>query len=161
VVLATLEGSLVGADAVGVGASSAGADEGTVAICGGAVSIGGGTDAVGAEAMGAVVIGAGTEAGAAAVVFAGALGAGAAACLEVLVLAGATVATFFGGSVALAGAAGCGRDSTGALGAAGAVEASATVVAEVLPFVVESATVVSDFAGVALALGAVADLSVK
>ena len=75
------------------------------------------------------------------------------ACREVLVLVGATAATFFGGSTALVGGAALGVDSTGAFGTDVAVSTLATVVV--------SAAVASGFAGVALALGATADLSVK
>lgn len=116
------------------------------------VSIGGGTVAVCAGAAGAISI------GARAVVCAGAVVACTGAFRGVLALDGAAVATFFGGSVELASAVACRRDSTGALGIDGTLPASANVVAEVLPFVLVSATFASDFTGVALALEAVAGL---
>ena len=62
---------------------------------------------------------------------------------------------------ALGGVAGCGRDSTGALGIEASLPASANGVAELLPFVVVSATFASDFTGVVLAIDSVAGLSVN
>ena len=114
---------------------------GTVAVCAGAV--------VACTGAGAGTVGLAGDEAAGVLVEIG-------ACREVLGLDGATVATFFGGSVDLAGAAACGRDSTGALGIDGAL--SANVVPEVLPCVLVSATVASGFTGVALALDAVAGL---
>lgn len=107
---------------------------GAAAVCAGAAgvgSIGAGTVAAGAEAAGAVSIGAW------AVVCAGAVVAGTGAFREGLGLEGAAVATFIGGSLDLAGGAS----------------------AEVLPFVLVSATFASDFTGVAVARDAVAGLS--
>jgi hypothetical protein len=83
------------------------------------------------------------------------------ACREVLGLDVVGVATFFGCSSDFAGVAGCGRDSTGALGIDASLPASANGVAELLPFVLVSATFASAFTDVALAFDCVAGLSVN
>ena len=95
--------------------------------------------------------------GAAGAVLSGARAVCTGAGAETVGLAGEVATTFFAGSVDVAGAAACGRDSTGALGI-GALPASGNVVAEVLLVVVASATVASDFTVVALALDSVAGL---
>ena len=135
--------------AVGAGADSitaeveaaAGAGVGALAVCGGAVgagSIAAGIVTGGGGATGvATGVGALRGAGVGAVAFAG--------------LAFGVSATFFGGCD-LAGAGACALVSIGALGVDASLPASANTVGELLPFVLVSATLASDFTGAVLTL---------